>query len=105
MRGGGTGAGGKDFMFLNYITNQNISRILGSLPSLSIVRGEEPTKKKESKPPILSDFDARYLGALDDFDELEDIEPGCLTLSNSGRTLFTLNMNSSIFKFVFKERR
>ena len=81
-------------MFLN----QNISRTLGSLPSLSIVSGEETTAKKGSQPPILSDFDARYLGALDDFDELEDIEPGCLTLYNSGRTLFTLNMNSFIFK-------
>ena len=26
----------------------------------------------------LSDFDARYLGALDDFDELKDITPGTL---------------------------
>ena len=31
----------------------------------------------------LSDFDARYLGALDDFDELEDIEPGFLTTTGT----------------------
>ena len=51
-----------------------------------MVNGEEPTrsKPKGTKPTILSDFDARYLGALDDFDELEEIEPGCLTKSNSG---------------------
>jgi hypothetical protein len=29
----------------------------------------------------LSDFDARYLGALDDFDALKDIPPGMLTLT------------------------
>ena len=41
-------------------------------------------KRKEKMPRVLSDFDARYLGALDDFDELEDIEPGSLTLNNKG---------------------
>ncbi len=35
----------------------------------------------------LSDFDARYLGALDDFDELEDIEPGFLTTTGKGKRL------------------
>jgi len=41
-------------------------------------------KDKEGSPMSgLSDFDARYLGVLDDFDELEDITPGCLTLYKS----------------------
>jgi len=41
-------------------------------------------KDKEGSPMSgLSDFDARYLGVLDDFDELEDITPGCLTLDKS----------------------
>jgi len=34
-----------------------------------------------SKPSHLPDFDALYLGSADDFDELEDIEPGYLTLT------------------------
>ena len=44
-----------------------------SLPALSALR--------PAPNPGLSDFDARYLGALDDFDELEDITPGLLTLT------------------------
>lgn len=36
-----------------------------------------------TKQPVLPDFDARYLCALDDFDELEDIKPGLLTLTQS----------------------
>ncbi len=38
----------------------------------------------------LSDFDARYLGALDDFDELEDIEPGFLTTTGTNKGLVAL---------------
>jgi hypothetical protein len=39
----------------------------------------------------LSDFDARYLGALDDFDELEDIEPGFLTTTGTLLALHSTN--------------
>jgi hypothetical protein len=42
----------------------------------------------------LSDFDARYLGALDDFDELEDIEPGFLTTTGTGKSLMMAECNS-----------
>jgi len=56
-----------------------------SLPPLSIVESRPSDQKP--KPKIvesgLSDFDARYLGVLDDFDELEDITPGFLTLNKS----------------------
>ena len=70
-------------------SNPNYDKpFLGSLPSLSAVEGYQSSKKKKKKetdlPRVLSDFDARYLGALDDFDELEDIEPGSLTLNNKG---------------------
>merc|ERR1719348_1367481 len=34
-----------------------------------------------ARPSYLPDFDALYLGSADDFDELEDIEPGYLTLT------------------------
>merc|ERR1719283_804876 len=49
-----------------------------SLPPLSVV-----DSKRFDKSGSLSDFDARYLGVLDDFDELEDITPGFLTLTQS----------------------
>jgi len=52
-----------------------------SLPPLDIVESNSRSSKTKSKG--LSDFDARYLGALDDFDELEDITPGFLTLTAS----------------------
>jgi hypothetical protein len=42
----------------------------------------------------LSDFDARYLGALDDFDELEDIEPGFLTTTGTAKSLMMAECNS-----------
>jgi hypothetical protein len=42
----------------------------------------------------LSDFDARYLGALDDFDELEDIEPGFLTTTGTNKSLMMAECNS-----------
>ena len=63
--------------------------LTGSLPSLSTV---DDTPKKKTKNPmmgpgVLSDFDARYLGALDDYDELEDIQPGSLTLSTAGNVV------------------
>ena len=52
-----------------------------SMPSLSAA--SMPSKKKGPPVPMgLSDFDARYLGALDDFDELKDITPGTLTLTS-----------------------
>jgi len=56
-----------------------------SLPPLDTVKSGGSSGKSKSKglPSGLSDFDARYLGALDDFDELEDITPGFLTLSES----------------------
>ena len=55
-----------------------------SMPSLSALSsGNKPSKKKGPPVPMgLSDFDARYLGALDDFDELKDITPGTLTLTS-----------------------
>jgi len=56
-----------------------------SLPPLSTVESNPSDHKTKTKivEPGLSDFDARYLGVLDDFDELEDITPGFLTLSKS----------------------
>jgi len=56
-----------------------------SLPPLDIVESKSSSEKPKSKGVIsgLSDFDARYLGVLDDFDELEDITPGFLTLTRS----------------------
>jgi len=63
----------------------------GSLPGLSDVEPYRPppssssssakSSKSAARAPVLGDFDARYLGVLDDFDELEDIEPGSLTVS------------------------
>merc|ERR1719431_2223571 len=56
------------------------------MPSLSgASMSSEYKPSKKMGPPIpmgLSDFDARYLGALDDFDELKDITPGTLTLTS-----------------------
>lgn len=60
-----------------------------SMPGLSsasesmIDHKEKSSKNSRAQPPMmgLSDFDARYLGALDDFDELKDITPGTLTLT------------------------
>ena len=49
-----------------------------SLPPLSVVEN-----KRFDKSGSLSDFDVRYLGVLDDFDELEDIKPGLLTISQT----------------------
>ena len=63
-----------------------------SLPPLSTV-GEDTKKRSSSRakssagPEVLSDFDARYLGVLDDFDELEEIKPGVLTLTQHGDSL------------------
>eukprot|EP00092_Neocalanus_flemingeri_P012790 GFUD01013782.1.p1 GENE.GFUD01013782.1~~GFUD01013782.1.p1 ORF type:complete len:1377 (+),score=309.96 GFUD01013782.1:584-4714(+) len=56
-----------------------------SMPALSIIESKSSNSKSKAVkvPPGLSDFDARYLGALDDFDELEDITPGVLTLTKS----------------------
>jgi len=56
-----------------------------SLPPLDIVKSPRSSEKPKSKgvQSGLSDFDARYLGALDDFDELEDIQPGFLTITES----------------------
>jgi hypothetical protein len=73
----------------------------GSLPSLegynvAADRGRSKTASTTVRPVReesagaggwLSDFDARYLGALDDFDELEDIEPGFLTTTGAGKSL------------------
>ena len=49
-----------------------------SLPPLSVV-----DSKRFDKSGSLSDFDVRYLGVLDDYDELEDIKPGLLTISQT----------------------
>jgi len=54
-----------------------------SLPPLSTVGEKKPSKKSSSGPSQLSDFDVRYLGVLDDYDELEEITPGLLTLTQS----------------------
>ena len=54
-----------------------------SMPELS----EASMPRTQTKKPVpqvtvgLGDFDARFLGALDDFDELKDITPGMLTLT------------------------
>ena len=69
----------------------NVSTIisLNSFIHLSFYSGYYSSKTK--KPTLtksqscLSDFDARYLGALDDFDELEEIEPGSLTINGTGK--------------------
>ena len=46
------------------------------------LEGLASAKKKVPQISMgLSDFDIRYLGALDDFDELQDITPGLLTLT------------------------
>ena len=53
-----------------------------SLPALSTI--DEKSSKKSSSGAAaggLSDFDALYLGVLDDYDELEEITPGMLTLT------------------------
>lgn len=53
-----------------------IDAMPANLKQISVTRGQD-------KVPFigLSDFDARYLPALDDFDELADIAPGMLTLT------------------------
>ena len=57
-----------------------------SLPPLSTVEEKKQSKKTSSGPSQLSDFDVRYLGVLDDYDELEEITPGLLTLTQSTET-------------------
>ena len=54
-----------------------------SLPPLSSVEENKKTMraKSSSGPSQLSDFDALYVGVLDDYDELEEIQPGLLTLT------------------------
>ena len=54
-----------------------------SLPALSTVEKPKSSRSSSAGPEQWSDFDARYLGVLDDFDELEEIRPGLLTLSQS----------------------
>jgi hypothetical protein len=76
----------------------------GSLPSLegynvAADRGRSKTasttvrqvREESTGAGWLSDFDARYLGALDDFDELEDIEPGFLTTTGTSKGLVALS--------------
>ena len=66
----------------------------GSLPGLELEGFACSTAKKPTltkSQSCLSDFDARYLGALDDFDELEEIEPGSLTVNETGRNTITLH--------------
>ena len=53
-----------------------------SLPPLSSVEENKKIRAKSSSGPSqLSDFDALYVGVLDDYDELEEIQPGLLTLT------------------------
>ena len=61
----------------------------GSLPGLELRSSKSSSKRPTmtKSQSCLSDFDARYLGALDDFDELEDIEPGSLTMNGEGKKL------------------
>ena len=54
-----------------------------SLPPLSTVGKTKSARSSSAGPEKWSDFDVRYLGVLDDFDELEDIRPGLLTLTKS----------------------
>ena len=54
-----------------------------SMPPLSTVGKAKSARSSSAGPEQWSDFDVRYLGVLDDFDELEDIRPGVLTLSQS----------------------
>merc|ERR1719481_312194 len=46
-------------------------------------REKKPSRSSTAGPEQWSDFDARYLGVLDDYDELEEIRPGLLTLTQS----------------------
>ena len=54
-----------------------------SLPALSTVQDKKARAKSSSGPSQLSDFDALYVGVLDDYDELEEIQPGLLTLTQA----------------------
>ena len=55
-----------------------------SLPPLSSVEDtKKPRAKSSSGPSHWSDFDALYVGVLDDYDELEEIQPGLLTLTQA----------------------
>ena len=54
-----------------------------SLPPLSTVGKTQSARSSSAGPEKWSDFDVRYLGVLDDFDELEEIQPGLLTLTGS----------------------
>ena len=54
-----------------------------SLPALSIIGKSKSSRSSTAGPEQWSDFDARYLGVLDDYDELEEIRPGLLTLTQS----------------------
>jgi len=54
-----------------------------SIPDLSLIEKGTSQNNKRASSFELSDFDVRYLGVLDDFDELEDIKPGLLTLNQS----------------------
>merc|ERR1719219_1564850 len=54
-----------------------------SLPPLSTVEKTKSARSGSAGPEKWSDFDVRYLGVLDDFDELEEIRPGLLTLTKS----------------------
>ena len=55
-----------------------------SLPPLSSVEDNKKTRAKSSSGPSQwSDFDALYVGVLDDYDELEEIQPGLLTLTQA----------------------
>jgi hypothetical protein len=63
-------------------------------------QAREDSQHSAGPPGWLSDFDARYLGALDDFDELEDIEPGFLTIRGTNNEMHVTHTGTDTVTLV-----